>query len=105
MINGGDIITAGGLMAWVDLGLQLIQRWIGPTVMLATAHFFLVDAAGRAAFLFALHSEVGTRRCGCASGSALGATPLCQACDSGRNGGSRKAGGGHFSAVSARPPG
>jgi transcriptional regulator GlxA family with amidase domain len=47
MINDGDIITAGGLMAWVDLGLQLIQRWIGPTVMLATAHFFLVDAAGR----------------------------------------------------------
>jgi transcriptional regulator GlxA family with amidase domain len=47
MIDDGDIITAGGLMAWVDLGLQLIQRWIGPSVMLATAHFFLVDAAGR----------------------------------------------------------
>ena len=47
MINDGDIITAGGLMAWVDLRLQLIQRWIGPTVMLVTAHFFLVDTGGR----------------------------------------------------------
>lgn len=47
MIDDGDVITAGGLMAWVDLGLQLIQRWIGPSIMMATAHFFLVDAAGR----------------------------------------------------------
>jgi transcriptional regulator GlxA family with amidase domain len=47
MIDDGDVITAGGLMAWIDLGLHLIHRWIGPTVMLATAHYFLVDAAGR----------------------------------------------------------
>jgi transcriptional regulator GlxA family with amidase domain len=40
MINHGDSITTGGLMAWVDRGLQLIQRWIGPTVVLATAHSF-----------------------------------------------------------------
>lgn len=47
MIDDGDVITVGGLMAWVDLGLQLIHRWLGPTVMLATARYFLVDAAGR----------------------------------------------------------
>jgi len=47
MIDDGDVITAAGLMAWVDLGLQLIHRWIGPSVMLATARYFLVDAAGR----------------------------------------------------------
>jgi len=47
IIDDGDIITAGGVMAWIDLGLRLIQRWISPAVMVATARFFLVDAAGR----------------------------------------------------------
>ena len=47
IVDDGDIITAGGVMAWVDLGLRLIHRWISPSVMIATARFFLVDAAGR----------------------------------------------------------
>ena len=47
VIDDGDIITTGGLMAWVDVGLQLIHRWISPTVMLGTARYFLADAAGR----------------------------------------------------------
>jgi len=47
IIDDGDIITAGGVMAWVDLGLNLIERFLYPTAMLATARFFLVDAAGR----------------------------------------------------------
>jgi len=47
LIDDGDIITAGGVMAWVDLGLSLVDRYISPTIMLATARFFLVDAAGR----------------------------------------------------------
>ena len=47
IIDDGDIITAGGVMAWVDLGLNLIERFLSPTVMLETARFFLVDAAGR----------------------------------------------------------
>lgn len=47
IIEDGDIITAGGVMAWIELGLRLVDRLIGPTVMLATARFFLVDAAGR----------------------------------------------------------
>jgi len=47
IIDDGDIITAGGVMAWVDLGLNMIERFLSPTVMLATARFFLVDAAGR----------------------------------------------------------
>ncbi len=34
-------------MAWVDLGLRLIERFLGPTTMLATARFFLVDPGGR----------------------------------------------------------
>jgi|HubBroStandDraft_6_1064221.scaffolds.fasta_scaffold90847_1 transcriptional regulator GlxA family with amidase domain len=47
IIDDGDIITAGGVMAWIDLGLRLIHRWISPAVMMATARFFLVDAARR----------------------------------------------------------
>ena len=47
IIDDGDIITAGGVMAWVDLGLNLIERFLSPAIMLATARFFLVDAAGR----------------------------------------------------------
>jgi transcriptional regulator GlxA family with amidase domain len=47
IVDDGDIITAGGVMAWIDLGLRLIHRWISPSVMMATARFFLVDAAGR----------------------------------------------------------
>lgn len=47
VIDDGDIVTAGGLMAWTDLGLRLIDRLLGPTVMLDTAKFLLIDTAGR----------------------------------------------------------
>ncbi len=47
MIDDGDIITAGGLMAWTDLGLRLIDRLLGPSIMVETSRFFLVDASGR----------------------------------------------------------
>jgi transcriptional regulator GlxA family with amidase domain len=47
LIDDGDLITAGGFMAWVDLGLRLVDRFLGPTVMLATARYFLVDPGGR----------------------------------------------------------
>jgi transcriptional regulator GlxA family with amidase domain len=47
IVDDGDLITAGGVMAWVDLGLRLIERYLGPSVMLATARFFLVDPGGR----------------------------------------------------------
>ena len=47
VIDDGDIITAGGVMAWIDLGLRLIERLLGPAVMLRTARYFLVDPGGR----------------------------------------------------------
>lgn len=47
VIDDGDIITAGGLMAWTDLGLKLVDRFLGPTVMVETARFLLVDPPGR----------------------------------------------------------
>ena len=47
VIDDGDIITAGGLMAWTDLGMRLIDRLLGPSIMVETSRFFLVDASGR----------------------------------------------------------
>ncbi|OWK27863.1 GlxA family transcriptional regulator [Sphingomonas mucosissima] len=48
LIDDGDIITAGGILAWTDLGLTLVERLLGPSVMLNTARFLLIDPPGRA---------------------------------------------------------
>ncbi|MBE9068087.1 helix-turn-helix domain-containing protein [Leptolyngbya cf. ectocarpi LEGE 11479] len=40
-------MTAGGVTAWIDLGLRLIDRFLGPSVMLEVAQFFLIDPNGR----------------------------------------------------------
>jgi transcriptional regulator GlxA family with amidase domain len=34
-------------MAWLDLGLRLVDRYLGPVAMMKTAQFFLADPAGR----------------------------------------------------------
>ncbi len=47
LIDDGDIITAGGVMAWVDLGLRLIERFHSPALMLAVARQFLVEPGRR----------------------------------------------------------
>lgn len=47
IIDDGDVITAGGLMAWTDLGLKLVDRLLGSMVMIETARFLLVDPSGR----------------------------------------------------------
>lgn len=43
VLDDGDIITAGGILAWADLGLTLVDRLLGPATMLATARFLLID--------------------------------------------------------------
>ncbi|EMY1073320.1 GlxA family transcriptional regulator [Salmonella enterica] len=47
IIDDGDIITAGGAMSWTDLGLRLVERFLGPIIMLETARMLLVDPPGR----------------------------------------------------------
>lgn len=47
MIDDGDIFTAGGVMAWTDLGLHLIAKYLGPTLMMDIARLFLIDPPGR----------------------------------------------------------
>lgn len=47
LIDDGDILTAGGVMAWTDLALRLVDRFLGAAVMLDTARAFLIDPPGR----------------------------------------------------------
>jgi transcriptional regulator GlxA family with amidase domain len=47
VIDYGDVVTAGGVLAWADLGLRLVERFLGPSVMLDTARFMNVDPPGR----------------------------------------------------------
>ena len=47
LIDDNDIVTAGGLMAWLDLGLFLVNRWMGAQVVSETARQLLVDPGGR----------------------------------------------------------
>ncbi|MGO1118841.1 GlxA family transcriptional regulator [Rhodovibrionaceae bacterium A322] len=47
LIDDHDLVTAGGLMAWLDLGLFLVNRWLGPQAVSATARTMLIDPNGR----------------------------------------------------------
>lgn len=47
LINEGDIITAAGLMSWVDLGLELVAQFIHPSVMRELGKNLVVDTARR----------------------------------------------------------
>lgn len=47
IIDEGDIITAGGLHAWGDLGLRLVGRVLSPAVAVMTARYLLLDFSGR----------------------------------------------------------
>src|SRR5712672_979017 len=51
IIDHGDIITAGAFLSWVDLGLFLVDRILGPAMRAETARFVLSDpAAGEARY-------------------------------------------------------
>jgi transcriptional regulator GlxA family with amidase domain len=53
IIDHGDIITAGGFLSWVDLGLFLIDRILGPAIGAETARFVLANPAAGEALYFA----------------------------------------------------
>lgn len=58
LINDNDIITAGGIMAWTDLGLNLIDRFAGPSTMLSVARLFLIDPGAREQSYYSIFSPV-----------------------------------------------
>ncbi|WP_087502970.1 GlxA family transcriptional regulator [Pseudomonas sp. SID14000] len=43
LLDDGDIVTTAGLMAWTDLGLRLLERFMGATVARETARYLAVD--------------------------------------------------------------
>lgn len=47
LIDSGSVITAGGLLAWTDLGLHLAGLWYGAGMVSALARNLLIDPAGR----------------------------------------------------------
>lgn len=52
IIDQGDIITAGGFLSWVDIGLYLVDRILGPAVRAEMARFVLADRVASEARYF-----------------------------------------------------
>ena len=51
IVDHGDIITAGGFLSWVDIGLFLVERILGPAIGEETTRFVLGDqTAGEARY-------------------------------------------------------
>lgn len=42
VLEDGDVMTSAGLMAWTDVGLKLVERFLGQTLATETAHFLAV---------------------------------------------------------------
>ncbi|MGY2048034.1 GlxA family transcriptional regulator [Methylobacterium sp. JK268] len=62
IVEDGDIITVGGAMAWSDLALRLIDRFLGPPVMIATARAFEAAVPGRGAAAPPTHGDAAVLR-------------------------------------------
>jgi transcriptional regulator GlxA family with amidase domain len=53
IIDHGDVVTAGGFMAWVDVGLMLVERYLGAAIRVDTTRFMFADPAKRGETWFA----------------------------------------------------
>ncbi|AWT48714.1 AraC family transcriptional regulator [Psychrobacter sp. YP14] len=60
IIEDGDIVTAGGAMAWTDLGLRMIDRFLGSKVMNETARMLLIDPSRREQCYYSAFSPILT---------------------------------------------
>ncbi len=47
LIRDGNIITAGGMLSWVDLGLELMAQFASPEIMRDLGRHFVVDTGHR----------------------------------------------------------
>jgi len=47
LINDGDIMSAGGLMSWIDLGLEIVAQFTKPHIMRALGKYLIVDTGKR----------------------------------------------------------
>lgn len=60
IIEDGDIVTAGGAMAWTDLGLRMVDRFLGSQVMNETARALLIDPSRREQCYYSAFSPILT---------------------------------------------
>ena len=47
LIDHGDIVTAGGMMSWLDLGFELISKYSSPRVVRQLGKTLVIDTAHR----------------------------------------------------------
>lgn len=47
LVQEADLVTAGGVMAWVDLGFHLVARHVPPSVVQALGRFLVIDTGER----------------------------------------------------------
>lgn len=47
LVTEPDLVTAGGVMSWVDLGLHLVGRHVPPSVVQALGRFLVIDTGER----------------------------------------------------------
>jgi len=47
LLNDGDIISAGGLMSWIDLGLEIVAQFTKPHIMRTLGKYLIVDTGKR----------------------------------------------------------
>ncbi|MEI6897477.1 MAG: helix-turn-helix domain-containing protein [Psychromonas sp.] len=47
LMNQGDIITAGGMMSWLDLGLEIIAQYTQPSVVHRLGKYLVIDTGKR----------------------------------------------------------
>ena len=47
LINQERVITAGGMMSWLDLGLELVAHFASPLVMRQLGKFLVIDTGAR----------------------------------------------------------
>ena len=47
LVPEADLVTAGGVMAWMDLGLHLVARHVPPSVVQALGRFLVIDTGER----------------------------------------------------------
>ena len=43
VLDDGDVISAGGILAWTDLGLTIVERLMGRSTMLSVARFLVIQ--------------------------------------------------------------
>ncbi|MCZ4370351.1 helix-turn-helix domain-containing protein [Vibrio diazotrophicus] len=47
LVDHGDIVTAGGMMSWLDLGFELVSKYASPRVVRQLGKTLVVDTAQR----------------------------------------------------------